>query len=59
MPTLKQIAGKLRKIPSSTAWYLADISEFKGKQDAPQSNALSYCCRFSNSIVEGAHKTQR
>jgi Fic family protein len=33
MFTLKQITGKLREIPASTAWYLADISEYKGKQD--------------------------
>jgi Fic family protein len=33
MHTLKQIAGKLREIPAQAAWYLADISEFKGKQE--------------------------
>ena len=33
MHTLKQIADKLREIPASAAWYLSDISEFKGKQE--------------------------
>jgi fido (protein-threonine AMPylation protein) len=31
--TLKQISGTIREIPAQTAWYLADISEFKGKQE--------------------------
>jgi Fic family protein len=33
MHTLKQISGKLLQIPASAVWYLADISEFKGKQE--------------------------
>jgi Fic family protein len=33
MHTLKQIAEKAKEIPASTAWYIADISEFKGKQE--------------------------
>jgi Fic family protein len=33
MHTLKQIADNLREIPASIAWYLSDISEFKGKQE--------------------------
>jgi Fic family protein len=33
MHTLKQITEKVKEIPASTAWYIADISEFKGKQE--------------------------
>jgi Fic family protein len=33
MNTLKQLADKLQDIPASAAWYLSDISEFKGKQE--------------------------
>jgi Fic family protein len=33
MHTLKQIADELKEIPASVAWYLSDISEFKGKQE--------------------------
>ena len=33
MHTLKLISEKIQEIPAQTAWYLADISEFKGKQE--------------------------
>lgn len=33
MHTLKQIAEKQLSVPAHTAWYLADISEYKGKQE--------------------------
>jgi Fic family protein len=33
MHTLKQLADTLKEIPASTAWYLSDLSEFKGKQE--------------------------
>ena len=33
MNTLKRIADDLREIPASAAWYLSDISEFKGRQE--------------------------
>lgn len=33
MHTLKQLAERLETIPTNAAWYLADISEYKGKQE--------------------------
>jgi Fic family protein len=33
MTTLKLFAAKNFSIPSSTSWYLADLGEFRGKQD--------------------------
>jgi len=33
MHTLKNLTEKLNEIPSPTVWYLADISEYKGKQE--------------------------
>jgi len=33
MMTLRQLSAKLESIPASTAWYLADLAEAKGKQE--------------------------
>ena len=33
MHTLKQLTDKLRDIPAPAAWSIADISEYKGKQE--------------------------
>ncbi len=33
MHTLKMFSENLKYVPSQTAWYLADIAEYKGKQD--------------------------
>ena len=33
MMTLRLFSGTFESVPVSTAWYLADIAEFKGKQD--------------------------
>jgi len=34
MKTLNQFISGLETIPATTSWYLADISESKGKQDS-------------------------
>jgi len=31
--TFKQFSGKLETIPATTSWYLADLSEARGKQE--------------------------
>jgi Fic family protein len=33
MMTLRQFAGKLESIPTTTSWYLADLGEARGKQE--------------------------
>jgi hypothetical protein len=33
MTTLKLFAAQNLSIPSSTSWYLADLGEFRGKQE--------------------------
>ena len=33
MMTLRQFAGQAKQIPAITAWYLADLSEARGKQE--------------------------
>jgi Fic family protein len=33
LATLRQLAGKLESIPLTTAWYLADLGEARGKQE--------------------------
>lgn len=33
MMTLKQLSAKLESVPASTAWYLADLAEAKGRQE--------------------------
>jgi len=33
MTTLRLFAGQSHSIPASTSWYLADLSEFRGKQE--------------------------
>jgi len=33
MMTLQQFSAKLENLPASTAWYLADLSEARGKQE--------------------------
>ena len=33
MMTLRQVAIRLEAVPASTAWYLADLSEPRGKQE--------------------------
>ena len=33
MNTFKQLFGKFESIPTSTAWYIADLSEARGKQE--------------------------
>ena len=31
--TFKQFSGKLETIPATASWYLADLSEARGKQE--------------------------
>jgi Fic family protein len=66
--TFKQFSGKLETIPASTSWYLADLSEARGKQElftrqTPQrlkvlrEHALIESAVSSNRI-EGVHVAQ-
>jgi Fic family protein len=66
--TFKQFSGKLETIPASTSWYLADLSEARGKQElftrqTPQrlkvlrEHALIESAVSSNRI-EGVHVDQ-